>query len=294
VRALSAAFSGNLYQVKQADGTTKDIGVLAPGGFANAADQDSFCGTDACTISILYDQSDKGNHLTKAPPGCYTGTLIIEGNESDAKGRALMVGGHKVYALYMVQKDGYRNNQTTGMPVDAQAQGIYEVVDGTRYGTGCCWDFGNATTDNCYSGLGGSNALLFGTAYWGQGADNGPWFLADFETGAWAGGAGESSTVNVENPSITSDYAMGVLKTHATNYAIRVGNAQSGNLVTAYDGPTPVTTWKMKGGIILGIGSDVSNASFGTFFEGAITSGRPADSTEDAVLQNVQAAGYGE
>jgi hypothetical protein len=35
------------------------------------------------------------------------------------------------------------------------------------------------------------------------------------------------------------------------------------------------------------------NSSQGTFFEGAITSGRPADKTEDAVLMNVQAAGYG-
>jgi non-reducing end alpha-L-arabinofuranosidase len=292
VRALLRAYSGNLYQVKKADGTVKDIGVLAPGGFANATVQDAFCGTDACTVSILYDQSGKGNHLTKAPPGCYTGTKIIQGNESDAKGRSLMVGGRKAYALYMIPGDGYRNNKTTGMPIDAQAQGIYEVVDGTRNNGACCWDFGNARIDNCNGSIGNTNALFFGTAYWGKGAGSGPWFMADFET-VWAGGSGLATAINPDSPSATYDYAMGILKTNATNYAIRVGNAQSGSLVTTYDGALPFSTWAMKGGIILGISGDVSNSSLGTFFEGAITFGRPTDATDTAVLQNAQAAGYG-
>jgi hypothetical protein len=53
VRALYATYDGPLYQVKKADSTTRDIGLLEPGGFANSADQDSFCGVDACTISII-------------------------------------------------------------------------------------------------------------------------------------------------------------------------------------------------------------------------------------------------
>ena len=48
-----------------------------------------------------------------------------------------------------------------------------------------------------------------------------------------------------------------------------------------------------KGGIILGIGGDNSNSSQGTFFEGAMTNGRPSDATDAAVLVNVQTAGYG-
>jgi hypothetical protein len=294
VRALLGAYSGNLYQVKKVDGTTKDIGVLALGGFASSADQDAFCGADACTISIIYDQSGKGNHLTSAPASCYTGTASTPSNESDAKARSLAVGGHKVYGLYMIVKDGYRNNKTTGMPTGAQPQGIYEVVDGKRYSTTCCWDFGNGTTDNCYSGTGGSNALFFGTGYWGKGEGSGPWFMADFEAGVWAGGSGASTSANTDNPSVTSDYAMGILKTNATGYAIRVGNAQSGALVTAYDGALPLSTWTLEGGIVLGLSSDASNSSYGTFFEGAITSGRPTDATDAAVLQNVQAAGYGQ
>src|SRR5664279_808463 len=55
VRALLAAYNGPLYQVRRSDGTTKDIGLLAPGGFADSAEQDTFCFTDFCTISIIYD-----------------------------------------------------------------------------------------------------------------------------------------------------------------------------------------------------------------------------------------------
>src|SRR5450759_2839035 len=44
VRALYGTYAGNLYQVRRAsDNTTKDIGVLAAGGVANAAAQDAFC-----------------------------------------------------------------------------------------------------------------------------------------------------------------------------------------------------------------------------------------------------------
>lgn len=49
----------------------------------------------------------------------------------------------------------------------------------------------------------------------------------------------------------------------------------------------------LNGAIILGIGGDNSNHSWGTFFEGVVTAGRPTDATDAAVLQNVQAAGYG-
>jgi len=295
VRALSSAYTGSLYQVRRASGATQDIGVLAPGGFANAAEQDAFCGTDPCTISTLYDQSGHGNHLTRAPAGCYLagGPGSEPSNESNASGRSLMVGGHRVYALYMAPHEGYRNNLTTGMPMGDDAQGIYELADGKRYGTGCCWDFGNASIDNCPSSTGQPNTLFFGTGYWGKGAGDGPWFMADFESGVWSGGSGVSTAVNSDDPSVGYDYALGILKTNATSYAIRVGNAQSGALVTAYDGALPFAPRVMMGGIVLGTSSDRSDSSLGTFFEGAITSGRPADAVDEAVLRNVRAAGYG-
>ena len=299
-RLLNSKYSGPLYQVRKgstpsdAGPAIQDIGVAA-GGFADSTAQDSFCGAARCTVSKIYDQSGRGNHLTQAPANCYgsTGHGGEPAYESDAKGRALTVAGHKVYALYMIPQDGYRNNQTVGMPVDAEAQGIYEVVDGTRYNSACCWDFGNGSTNNCNSSVGTVSALFFGTGYWGTGAGSGPWFMADFQT-VWSGGTGGAISANPNNPTITYDFAMGILKTNATNYAIRVANARSGNLVTAYDGALPFASLKMKGGIILGIGSDRSDGALGTFFEGAITAGRPSDETDAAVLANVQAAKYGQ
>lgn len=69
-RALYNAFTGALYQVSRgSDGATTDIKPLSAGGVANAAAQDTFCSGTTCLITIIYDQSGKGNHLTQAPPG---------------------------------------------------------------------------------------------------------------------------------------------------------------------------------------------------------------------------------
>lgn len=69
-RALYSAYTGSLYQVKRSsDGATTNIAPLSAGGVANAATQDSFCSGTTCVITIIYDQSGKGNHLTQAPAG---------------------------------------------------------------------------------------------------------------------------------------------------------------------------------------------------------------------------------
>ena len=305
-RRLSSTYPGKLYQVRKGGsalgtgGTLQDIGTTTD-GFADGNAQDTFCGTTsttACSISLLYDQSGRGNNLKVAPAGCYTGTASQPDYESGAGKKSIMISGHKVYALYMIPQDGYRNNTPSGMPTGSAAQGIYEVADGARTGTtgnpvgaACCWDFGNASTNNCNQGT--MNALFFGTGYWGKGAGNGPWFLADLEGGVWAGGTGQSNTPNPNLPSSNVPFAFGILKTNSSNYAIRVGNAVSGSLTTGYDGALPKTL-NHPGGIILGIGGDNSNSSAGTFFEGVITAGRPSDATDALVLANVQAAKYGQ
>jgi hypothetical protein len=95
----------------------------------------------------------------------------------------------------------------------------------------------------------------------------------------------------------TTEFAFGILKTSMSGstgqYCIRTANAQSGALTTAYDGQAP-QPWKLGGAIILGIGGDNSNWSFGTFFEGVITAGRPADDVDAQVYANFQAAKYGQ
>ncbi len=182
------------------------------------------------------------------------------------------------------------------MPTGTASQGIYEVADGTRAGTACCWDFGNAKTNNCNGPTGSMDAMYFGTGYWGKGTGSGPWFMGDFEDGVWSGGSGASATTNTKLPASNVPYAFGTVKTSTTNntpqYEISVGNAQSGTLTVAYNGQAPAS-WTTSGAIILGIGGDNSNSSLGTYFEGAITAGLPSDATDALVLQNVQAAGYG-
>jgi len=311
IRALSKTYTGFLYQVRNGSssmntgsgGQTKDIGITAD-GFADTATQDTFCSGSICTFSLLYDQSGNGNNLKVAPAGLSGGGTYaaMPDWESSATKDSLTLSGHKVYALYMNAREGYRLTAVgKGMPTGAKAQGIYILADGTHSGTACCWDFGDVSTDpTVYTTM---NTVFFGTGFWGLGAGNGPWFEGDFEGGVWAGGAaagdpgGSGHTVaNNNNPSMKVQFAFGVVKTSPpTNYAIRVANGNlptATALTTAWSGAGP-KTWNNSGGILLGIGSDNSNNSFGTFYEGAITNGQPSDSTDTSIFTNVQAAGYG-
>ena len=299
-RVMYSNYSGPLYQVRKGGswsasagmtgGTFQNIGTIA-GGDADSSTQDTFCAGGTCTVSILYDQSGKGNDLKAAPKGCYTGTASEPDSESSATKKTFNINGHKVYALYMVAHDGYRNNSCTGVPTGNTDQGVYVVADGTHAGGACCWDFGNVWPDNCNGHT--MNPIFFGTGYWGTGAGSGPWFMGDFEGGVWSGGSGAASANNPNNPSMKIQFALGILKTSSGKYAIRVADATSGNLTTAYDGASP-RSWSNGGAVVLGTGGDNSNSSFGTFYEGALTTGRPSDATDAAVLANIQAAKYGQ
>ena len=61
-RALFASYNAPLYQVRRwSDNATANIGVLATGGYADAAAQDSFCSGTTCTITVIYDQTTRHN-----------------------------------------------------------------------------------------------------------------------------------------------------------------------------------------------------------------------------------------
>jgi len=293
VRSLYGAYSGNLYQVRRAsDNTTKDIGVLSAGGFANSAAQDSFCSGTTCTISIIYDQSAKGNHLTRAPAG---GAKNTPDNEANATALKLSVGGHSVYAVFVSTGIGYRNNRTSGVATGDQPEGEYMVTSGKHFNGGCCFDYGNAETNNLDDGNGTMEAVYFGNSTtWGKGSGSGPWVMADLENGLFAG---QSFAVNNNNTPLTSNYVTAIVKGRAGAFALKGGDAQSGTLKTMYDGSRPTAAgynpMKKQGAIILGIGGDNSNSAVGTFFEGCMTSGYPSDVNDDAVQANVVAAGYG-
>jgi len=298
VRALYAAYSGPLYQVRKSGGT-QDIPVLAPGGFVDISKQDSFCNGTTCTISIIYDQSPNKNDLTKSPAALW---LPNGGNEAKATDGKITVGGHTAYGIYVNGSStnvAYRNNATKGLAKGDAAEAMYMVVDGTRYSQWCCFDYGNAESDGKDDGNATMECLYFGnsTQYGSHGAGSGPWLLADLENGMFAGDSGSETTPVPGNTSITGwSYVTAILKGPSGNsFGLKAGNAQSGTLQTKWNGGRPpnYSPKKLQGSIILGTGGDGSNNGVGTFFEGAITSGNPPDATDDLVQANVVAAGYG-
>jgi len=287
VRALFASYDKALYQVKKADGSTMDIKPTEAGGFADSAAQDSFCGVDSCTISIIYDQSGKGNDLTKAPPGM---NKMSEDNEANAKGVSATFGGHKVYGVHVVPGVGYRNNTPCGTATGDNPETEYMVVGGTVYNTGCCFDYGNMETSSRDDGEGTMEAVYFGSCtVWNKGGGSGPWVMGDLENGLWAG----NTSPYEANTSLSFSYVTGMVKGDVAgknHWTIKVGNAQSGPLSSAFDGQRPSSRYnpmRKQGAVGLGTGGDNSSAAKGDFFEGVMTAKYASDAADDAVQANI-------
>ncbi|MEU7826548.1 arabinofuranosidase catalytic domain-containing protein [Catellatospora sp. NPDC049133] len=298
-RALYQAYSGNLYQVRRAsDSTTRNIGVLSTGGVANAAAQDSFCANTTCVITVLFDQSGRGNDLW------YQGSSVVPGSPQSrpavATTESLTVGGSKAYSLYINPGNSYwRDGHLTGVPTGSAPEGMYMVTSGTHVNSGCCFDYGNSETTRKADAAGAMDAIYFGTSCWFGGCSgSGPWVQADLEWGLFPGG---SSTWNPNQRAFTSKFVTATLKNNGVSrFAIKGSNAQSGSLYTLWDGalPSGYSPMKKQGAIVLGSGGDCckpdggANASAGTFYEGAMVAGYPSDAVENAVQANIVAAGY--
>jgi hypothetical protein len=295
-RALYSAYNGPLYQVKRgSDGTTASIGPLIAGGVANAGTQDTFCASTTCLITVIYDQSGRGNHLTQAPKGAFSGP---EANGADnlasAIGAPVTLNGQKAYGVFISPGTGYRNNVVSGTAVKDAAEGLYAVLDGTHYNGACCFDYGNAETNNLDTGNGHMEAIYFGdNTVWGSGAGKGPWLMADLENGLFSGANPKN---NPADPSLSSRFLTTVLKGGPNKWALRGSDATSGSLATYYNGARPSASgynpMSKEGAIILGIGGDNSNGAQGTFYEGVMTSGYPTDAVENSVQANIVAAKY--
>ena len=295
-RALYGTYNGPLYQVRRSsDNATRDIGVLSAGGYANAAAQDSFCANANCLITVIYDQSGRGNHLTQAPPGGFPGPAPGGyDNLADAKAAPITINGNKAYGVYVAPGTGYRNNRTNGVATGDQPEGMYAIFDGTHYNGGCCFDYGNAETNSRDNGNGTMEAIYFGNIkVWGYGTGPGPWVMADLENGLFSG---VNAGYNANDPTVNHRFLTAIIKGEPNHWSIRAGNAQSGGLSTYYDGPRPnvpgYNPMRKEGAIILGTGGDNSIGSAGTFYEGVMTSGYPSAATENAVQANIVAAGY--
>eukprot|EP00041_Stephanoeca_diplocostata_P011945 m.198353 g.198353 ORF g.198353 m.198353 type:complete len:334 (-) comp18743_c0_seq3:431-1432(-) len=294
VRALFGAYNGPLYQVRAKDGSTQDIHTLAPGGFADSATQDTFCKAGDCVISKIYDQSPEKNDLSTATGG---------GNEPhpdagvNASADRLTIGGHPVYSAYFENGDGYRIDNTTGIATGDEAETIYMVTSGTHYNNRCCFDYGNAETDNHDDGAATMEAVYFGNAKGGLnhgGAGAGPWIMADMEQALWGANVVQSNEEPINHTFVTA-MIKGDSGPSPGHWAIKGANAQEGVFKVYWAGPRAphYAPMKKQGAIILGIGGDNSNRAVGTFYEGAMTKGYSTDEADAAVQQNIVAAGYG-
>ena len=290
-RALYAAYNGPLYQVRRAsNNATTNISPLSAGGVANAATQDSFCAGTTCVITEIYDQSGNGNNLTDAPGG---GAAGGPDNLANATAAPTTVGGHEAYGVFVAAGTGYRDDSTRNIVTGNNSEGEYAIFDGTHFNGGCCFDYGNAETNNDDDGAGTMEAIYFGNIkVWGFGSGNGPWIMADMENGLFSG---TNVHLNSGDPTTNFRYTTAMIEGGQNQWAILGGNAQSGGLATDFSGvrPSGYNPMKKQGAIILGIGGDNSKGAAGTFYEGVMTNGYPSSSTEAAVQANIVAAGYG-
>jgi len=300
VRALYSTYNGPLFQVKRlSDGLTLDVGVLIPGGYANTAAVDSFCKGTKGYLNCIYDQTGKGNVLwvqgsTEVPASTSSKPVRLDTE-------AVYVAGNKIYPAFINPDNCFwHDGSQSGMPTGSQPEAMYMVTSGTHYNGCCCFDYGNSETDRSADGAGAMDAINFSNECWyGTATIPGPWVQADLEYGVFSGG---SQTWNKNQVTMAYPYVTAILKNNGTtNFELRGTSAQSGSLVTVYNGALP-SGWspmKKQGALILGCGGDCckpsggANCSAGSMYEGAIVSGYPADSIDNQVQENIIAAGYG-
>ncbi|MBN2666706.1 MAG: lamin tail domain-containing protein [Bacteroidales bacterium] len=305
-RALYKSYNGPLYQVmRQSDGKTLDIGVVRPGegdpgGYADAAAHDTFCTNTLCWITILYDQSGNGNHLVQAPPGTFRGPAKGGFNALPIADMApITIMGQKAYGVYIMPGMGLRSNDATGLAINDEPQGIYMVCDGKHFDSGCCFNYGNTSTNSRAVGRGTMETVYFGTSTaWGSGNGPGPWIMSDMEAGLFSG---YDAKQNIANPTIDSwRFVTGIVNGGGGNkWEIWGANAQGGNLAAFYKGirpHSPENDWynpmHRKGAVQMGNGGDNGNGSAGTFYEGVMVNGFPDETTLNSVQANIVAARY--
>ena len=284
-RALYASYDGPLYQVlRQSDGKTLNIGVVQPsaspipdpGGYADAAAQDTFCANTVCWITTVFDQSPKHNNLTQAPRGGFSGPALGGFNNLPVADMApITVMGHKVYGVFIEPGMGIRNDDPKGTAVDDQAEGQYWVINGRHFNSGCCFDYGNAEIDSRDDDNGTMETAYYGDALpWFHGQGTGPWIMTDQENNLVGCVNSDGSKACPNLPAITWRFVTAIAKGEPHRWTSMGGDAQHGPLSVMFDGPRVNATYdpmRKQGAILLGNGGDNSNSSQGTFYEGAMT-----------------------
>jgi hypothetical protein len=209
-----------------------------------------------------------------------------------------LLDGHKVYGVYVMPGMGYRCNNARGLAVDDEPEGMYYVIDGTHYDSGCCFDYGNSSTNGRAVGTGTMETTYYGTSTaWGRGNGEGPWIMSDMEAGLFSGYGAKQNDV----PSITDWRFVSVFVNGGggNQWDLRGADATQDAVTTFYSGVRPGSPdsdayypMHKKGGMLMGNGGDNGNGSAGTFYEGVMTVGYPSDETIAAVQKNIAAARY--
>ena len=150
-RALYGLYAGPLYTVWSADANqTKDI-TVSPGGVADTAAQEAFCGhssSSSCVVTRIWDQSPNGNHLGiekgptwfKPPRGGQDNGVGFTDDRSKAT-----LGGHPVFSALFDNGNaahiqyGYSNRTAQGTATGDEPQSIYAVLSGKVFNGGCCF-----------------------------------------------------------------------------------------------------------------------------------------------------------
>ena len=298
-RLLDSRYRGPLYQVQRdSDGATVDI-YATKDGYANAELQDAFLDGTLGRITVIYDQSGRGNDLLPAPPGTFLGPDKGGFNNAAIANMApAWLDGHKVYGVFIMPGMGYRGNNARGLAIDDEPEGMYYVIDGKHFDSGCCFDYGNSSTNGRAVGTGTMETTYYGTSTaWGRGNGEGPWIMSDMEAGLFSGYGAKQNDV----PSITDWRFVSVFVNGGggNQWDLRGADATQSELTTFYSGVRPGTPdsdayfpMHKKGGMLLGNGGDNGNGSAGTFFEGVMTFGYPSDEAIAAVQANIAAAKY--
>jgi hypothetical protein len=289
-RALYLAYNGRLFQVRRAsDGKTQDIGVTGAGGLVDMNALNTFCSATTCSVSLLYDQTGNANDLPQATAA--NQPAVDYWSTSD---------GTKLPMAVTVSKQWLRNRtSTTKIPTGAAPQTEYFVVHGNYFNSKCCYDYGNMEAKIHDDGAGTMSALYFGSSTdWTKGAGSGPWGMADFENGLFAGSVKDPGGTNPNYPSLAypgNNLVTVLAKTNGTtSWALKAGNAATGGLNTYWNGalPSGYSPLKQQGGLSLGEGGDGSNLGSGAFSEGVVIAAMTSDATDD-LIQSDLASVYG-
>jgi hypothetical protein len=288
---------------------TVDVGQVD--GYADGPAHVAFCGNSECKISVIYDQSGYGNHLTVAPPGSAKPTPSTPAN---ASALPVTINQRSVFGILFRPNQGYRaacndcpfpEKFPSGVPVGDEPQTMYMVSSQHDLINGCCFDYGNAEVTANNDGNGTMEAVYLGQGViWGSGSGDGPWVMSDMENGLYPGWENGSDTNISTNTSLKYDFVTAVVVGDTADknngkgrFALYGGDATAPTIKEMYDGIRPeklgYVPMQKQGSVILAIGGDNSDGDGGRFYEGVIALKAATAEVVSSLHAAIAQAGYG-